>query len=1369
MIFTACEAGGGLNEGGNGTPASSDKIATIEEQGVNIKATIATLETAKSAVNATIASLNEQQPVTRGNDNNGVKDMIAAPEERVAALEQMIANLNEYADGDLSEMQDWAEATFATMEQYNALASELATLKALLEGFEGVSTAELSDALAASEESMKQWVNEQLSGYATIAEVEAQIAALKESLTAELNEEVEKVVATLTALMNDTKQEYEKAITEAIQNQGIINDKIAEDIANINKRIDEELATINSRLDDIEERLDKIEEELENLVNRIQSVSYIKKYGSDATPIITSEEGSSATLDFEISPKSAVEGLALKWEEYLKVHALYTGETDFIDMPITSFSAEIEKGIITVVASCDNLSTEFFSDMQSASLRLEISDGNNERCSEYIPIISQRWFSEGIEATPANNEIYYITTDGNALEPNSESDFGAKLISNIYNRDKGCFILKFDGDISQIGDYAFGATSEDVKIWSTLKYIKLPNCITHLGYYAFGGCDNLVSIEVPEGVTLIKEGAFRWCVNLTSITIPKSVTKIGTYTFWSCSNLKQLYISDLSAWCKIDFVLESELSDAKTVYANPLMKKPTLYLNGKEVTELIIPSDITEIKDRTFYGFRGTKVVLHDGITKIGESAFAVCQNLTEINIPNSVTEIGIKAFVSNSSLPTITLPNTITRIEDGLFSQCISLTQLTIPESITSIGDAAFYKCTSLTNITIPESVTSIDERAFAGCTGELTINSKIIEENCVDSAASPHSTWLKDSEFTSLVIGNSINKIGNYAFYNCTSLTSVTIGNGITSIGSYAFYACNSLTSVTIPDSVTSIGNYAFRNCTSLTSVTIPDSVTSIGGYAFRQCSSLANVTIGNNVTIIGEYAFYMCSSLTNFVIPDSVRTIGSFALGKCDLLKNVTFGKNVTSIGSDALQNFSGKLIINSNKLVESDFTTSSSQFDNCLRGNTEVSVIIGNDITQIGDYAFYGCSGITSITIPDSITSIGNHAFDTCLNLPSITIPESVTALGNGIFENCESLTRIDIKDMPTYCKIDFSSTGSNLMAYRTKLYINNTAITEITELTIPSNITEVKPFTFCNWDNLTSITIHNSITSIGKYAFAYCGSLTNITIPNSVTEIGSLAFRDCNNLIKLDIPSSVTTIASRAFSGCTGELIIDSKVLEKNYTTSTANLFTDALFTKVSIGNNVTELGNYLFCNLTNLAEVEIGNSVTTIGSYTFAHLSGLKNITIPCSVSSIGTSAFNGCTQLTSVNITDLSAWCKINFAAQTSNPIAIKGAKLNLNGAEITDLIIPSDIKEINNYAFCKCSGLTSITLPESIISIGNRAFMYCTATEIYCKSLTPPNGRSEMFSKNRPIYVPRNSVEAYKSAQYWSDYTDYIVGYDF
>ena len=1441
MIFTACETGG-VDEGGNGTPTQSNKIATIEEQSANITATIATLQTTKSAVEATIASLKaSEESATRGNDNgnNGVKTMIAALEERVEALEQMIANLTGYTQGDLTEMQDWATATFATMEQYNALASELATLKAAIAEIDGVSTAELSEALAASEKSMKQWVNEQLSGYATIADVEAQIAVLTASLTEELKAEVEKVVATLTALMNDTKQEYVKAIADAIQNQGIINEQIAKDIADINKRIDEELATINKRLDDIEKRLDEIEETIKDLVNRIQSVSYIKKYGNNPTPIETSDNGTIVTLDFEISPKETIETLALHWKNYTKVKALYSGSTDFVDMPITSFSADTEKGIITVVASCDNLSTEFFSDMQSASLRLEISDGSNDRCSEYIPIISKRWFREGIEETPANDEIYYITTDGNALEPNAESDFGAKLVSNIYNRDKGYFVLKFDGDITQIGDYAFGAVEEDNKTWTTLKYVAMPKSISYLGYYAFGGCDNLVSIDIPEGVTLIKEGAFRWCVNLSSITIPKTVTRIGTYTFWKCNSLSQLHISDLSAWCRIDFVLESELSDSKTVYANPLMKKPTLYLNGEEVVELVIPEDITELKDRVFYGFRGTKVVLHDKITRIGERAFAVNQNLVDINIPNSVKEIGENAFVSNSSLPTIAIPNTITKIENGVFSQCTSLTQLTIPDSVTSIGTGAFYKCISLANITIPESVISIEERAFEECIGELTINSKIVEEDSVDASSSPYNTWLKGAKFNSLVIGNNINRIATRAFYGCPSFIDITISNSVTKIGNYAFYSCISLTSITIPDSVTEIGDYALYRCTSLTSITIPDSVTSIGDYAFRNCSSLTNATIGNSVTEIGEYAFFLCTSLTSFVVPDSVRTIGAFALGKCDLLGSVTIGKNVSSIGGNALQNFSGELIINSKNLIESDFTSSSSRLNKCIGDSwIKASVVIGEDITKIGNYAFYNCRSIRSITIPNSVTSIGNNAFDSCNNLPSVTIPESVTALGSGIFTNCDNLTRIDIKDMSTWCKIDFSSASANLMTYGPKLYINNTAVTELTELTIPSDITQIKPYSFYNWNNLTSITIPDSVTSIGDYAFRNCSSLTNATIGNSVTEIGMYAFHNCSGLTSISIPNSVTRIGKHAFSdcsglvsmsisnsvteieastfqncsslksitvpnsvtkienyafsGCTGltsitipnsvltigksafekcvgELKINSRVLERNYASSSANLFTDALFTKVSIGDNITKLGNYLFYHLTNLTEVEMSNSITSIGDYTFANLSDMENITIPSSICSIGSSAFSGCTRLTSVNITDLSAWCMITFATPASNPVAINGAKLNLNGVEITELIIPSNITEINKYAFYKCSGLTSITLPESIVSIGRRAFMYCTATEIYCKSPTPASVETDIFSKNRPIYVPTASVEAYKTAEGWSEYADYIVGFDF
>lgn len=301
------------------------------------------------------------------------------------------------------------------------------------------------------------------------------------------------------------------------------------------------------------------------------------------------------------------------------------------------------------------------------------------------------------------------------------------------------------------------------------------------------------------------------------------------------------------------------------------------------------------------------------------------------------------------------------------------------------------------------------------------------------------------------------------------------------------------------------------------------------------------------------------------------------------------------------------------------------------------------------------------------------------------------------------------------------------------------------------------------------NGLVSMSISNSVTEIEASTFQNCSSLTSITVPNSVTKIGNYAFSGCTGLTSITIPNSVLTIGKSAFEKCAGELIINSRVLERDYTSSSANLFTDALFTKVSIGDNITKLGNYVFYHLTNLTEVEMSNSITSIGDYTFANLSNMENITIPSSICSIGSNAFSGCTRLTSVNITDLSAWCMITFATQVSNPIAINGAKLSLNGVEITELIIPSDITKINKYAFYKCSGLTSITLPESIVSIGRRAFMYCNVTEIYCKSPTPASVETEIFSKNRPIYVPTASVEAYKTAEGWSDYASYIVGYDF
>ena len=265
---------------------------------------------------------------------------------------------------------------------------------------------------------------------------------------------------------------------------------------------------------------------------------------------------------------------------------------------------------------------------------------------------------------------------------------------------------------------------------------------------------------------------------------------------------------------------------------------------------------------------------------------------------------------------------------------------------------------------------VTSIGDWAFSGCYG-----------------------------LTSVVIGNSVTSIGIYAFYCCDGLTSVTIGNSVTSIGEHAFYGCSGLTSITIPNSVTSIESGAFLDCYGLTSITIPNSVTSIGGSAFNGCSSLTSVTIPNSVTSIGGFAFSGCSGLTNITIPNSVTSIGEGVFTGCTGLESIVVDPGNTKYDSRN----------NCNAIIETESNTLIARCKN---------TVIPNSVTSIGNYAFYKCSGLTSIEIPNSVTSIGYSAFEYCTGLTSITIPNSVTSIGYQAFYSCKGLTSVTIGNSVT---------------------------------------------------------------------------------------------------------------------------------------------------------------------------------------------------------------------------------------------------------------------------------------------------------------------------------------------------------------
>ena len=217
---------------------------------------------------------------------------------------------------------------------------------------------------------------------------------------------------------------------------------------------------------------------------------------------------------------------------------------------------------------------------------------------------------------------------------------------------------------------------------------------------------------------------------------------------------------------------------------------------------------------------------IRKGVKIIGKRAFAFCNFLTNIIIPESVTNIGEHAF-----------------------SCCYSLTSINIPDSVTNIEKAAFSCCDSLISINIPDSVTSIGKRAFWGC----------------DSLAS-------------ITIPNSVTSIGDYAFSDCDSLASITIPDSVTTIGMFAFSDCDSLASINIPNSVTTIGNDAFSKCKSLKSINIPDGVTSIGARAFINCNSLMSISIPKSVKSIGDDAFEGCNSLHSLVISGFIHRYGS-----------------------------------------------------------------------------------------------------------------------------------------------------------------------------------------------------------------------------------------------------------------------------------------------------------------------------------------------------------------------------------------------------------------------------------------------------------------------------------------------------------
>ena len=362
---------------------------------------------------------------------------------------------------------------------------------------------------------------------------------------------------------------------------------------------------------------------------------------------------------------------------------------------------------------------------------------------------------------------------------------------------------------------------------STLNSITISNRVTKIGSYAFEGCSGLTSIEIPNSVTSIGSYAFSGCAALTSIEIPNSVSSIGNYAFSGCAALNEVRINDITSWFGISF---------KSSGSNPLFYAKNLYLNDEKVTNLVIPENVTEIKNYTLYNCISlTNIKIHNSVTDVGESAFSGCSGLTSIEIPNSVASIGDYAFYGCTGLKTV-----------------VNFSNLTFGKGSSNNGYIAYYA----------DKVYNVPNGSMEGdCVFGVINGVNTLVGYCGGDSEIDLPADYKGENYV----------IGSEAFENNETLTSVTVSNGVTSIGKNAFYGCASLNDLKIGNRTVSIDEYAFYGCSSLENLMIGDGVKSIEEYAFYNCTNLKEIVFGKRVNYIGDYAFATSNKIeTIYALP-------------------------------------------------------------------------------------------------------------------------------------------------------------------------------------------------------------------------------------------------------------------------------------------------------------------------------------------------------------------------------------------------------------------------------------------------------------------------------------------------------------------
>lgn len=1087
--------------------------------------------------------------------------------------------------------------------------------------------------------------------------------------------------------------------------------------------------------------------------------------------------------------------------------------TIYLGVPVTTVEA-------SAFQSCYNLITV---NIPASILNVEVgSQGPNGTGSCFQSCTNLQAVNVYPVEGMLEEDIRYSSVDGVLIYRNEYNGYEIKYFP--YNTKGGTYTIP--SIVTTIPINAFKGCSK-------ITEIIIPATVTKIDENAFQSCSKLTTVTFlnpEEGETaqelMLGSKVFSSNSSLEVINLPARLTSFNADIFSSCSKLSAVNITgtyEKAIYSSVDGVLMDV--DKTEIIFFPRAKGPTY----------TTPVGIQTIRESAFESCKGLiEINISGQVTLIEKNAFKSCTALEKINFLGSAEDSSLtiknSAFYgcNNASLTEITLPANLVVMEKNAFGGTSKLTKVNVYAVSPNINFeyAAFGTTTTSVSVSptyyVKELFIAKEVAAFdiTGVFGSKILAKVVVEEGNVNYASIDGVLFDKDvtkivyyptEREGNYVVPETVVEIGAKVFESKTGITSITIGKNVKLIGTSAFASCPNLKEVIFEEGGTEdlvIGSMAFNSCRALVKLQLPERLTQILDAAFKACDAIPEIIIPNNVTYIGAEAFQTCSSAVRITLPASLETIAesgsTLTDDKADRIRSFDFCKSLTEfilVGENenykvidgilyrVMKNKEGEILgyellvcpQSKGGIIDLPSNVISLANRSFYQNKAIEGLTFSNGIDtelSIGSYAFYECTGLSTLELPTGLKNIGTYAFYKCDLLREVVIPNTVEFLPTKTFYYCKGLNKVTFAEGGTVSLELGDGTVSSGDEY-TYYYGTFAMCDNLETIILPERLTVIGKYAFADMPKIKTVYIPSTTKKIGdnafykcsglidlsfaatasdltlgKYAFAYSG-ITSLDLPEGLQSISDNAFYSCKSLQSVVIPASVTTIGTWAFYN---DILLSSVTFAEGSQLETigADAFCYTPITSISFPQSIKKIDSYAFQNCKSLLTVtfegtdtEEGSSLQMIGQRAFANCINLTSFAFPyCGIDEAGVynkitlgsgttvHLFEGDSNLTHVylseavtSISNLFVKCSgiqtivvaehsENFRVSETQPII-----LNVDGTAIQFLFgrmdgvfeIPEGVTTIGTYAFAGQTNITKVIIPKTMKTIGDFAFNNC------------------------------------------------------